>query len=521
VEAHHHTVTIGQTVQQVDVGLSLDLSTGQSQVVSESSPVDFTITLENQGLVDAGEVELIVYIPNGLILNDSDWILSTNPGLSGYSVATTINSMLTAGSTDMIDVSLLVDNGATPGDLVLLAEVASATETNGTLAEDIDSTPDMDPFNDAGGALDTPSDDTRSGDGSGTPGDTLASGDEDDHDPEEVTISAPIEVSIIKEDAICGENGSASIEVIGGTAPYTYQWSDGFALGDRSDLPSGNYSVSVTDSNGFTGVGELTILAPPPVDLVITETCERTTGGSDAVLDYSVSGGAPPYSIEVTDGSGVMVSPDVAGALPEWNSLNEGQYDITISDSDDCVTTQSFVICPYTCLLDGELVSLTNVTCNGGSDGEITISATTNPGADPISYVWLRGDGTELTDQTTATASGLLSGAYEVQLEDANGCTLELTFEISEPAPLVFIDCNAEDVTTTGGNDGTATAVVEGGTSPYSYVWSDGQTVNPAINLDEGSYNVTITDGNGCETSGICDVQSPSCSGFDATASNL
>jgi len=60
------------------------LASGQSQVVSESSPVDFTITLENQGLVDAGEVELIVYIPNGLILDDTDWILTNNPGLSGY-----------------------------------------------------------------------------------------------------------------------------------------------------------------------------------------------------------------------------------------------------------------------------------------------------------------------------------------------------------------------------------------------------------------------------------------------------
>ena len=165
-----------------DVGLSLDLATGQSQVVSESSPVDFTITLENQGLVDAGEVELIVYIPNGLLLDDTDWILNNNPGLSGYTVATTLSTLLTAGSSDEIDISLLVDSGATPGDLVLLAEVASATETDGSPAEDIDSTADMDPFNDAGGALDTPSDDIRTGDGTGTPGVTDAATDEDDHD---------------------------------------------------------------------------------------------------------------------------------------------------------------------------------------------------------------------------------------------------------------------------------------------------------------------------------------------------
>jgi len=393
------------------------------------------------------------------------------------------------------------------GDVVLAAEIVQAIDPYGDIFDDNDSTPDSISDNDAGGAVDSPSDDTRSGDGTGTPGDEIAATDEDDHDPEKITITQAIALTIEKKDAICGENGSADITVSGGTAPYTFQWSDGFSLEDRESLEAGNYSVSVTDANGFTGVGELTILAPAPVELIISESCERTAAGADAVLDYTITGGAAPYDIKVTDAEGQTISADISGDTPEWNSLGEGQYDIVVVDADGCSTGQSFVICAYTCLLDGELVSLTNVTCNGSDDGSITITASTNDGAEPISYTWLKGDGTVLEGQTTETVTGLTAGAYEVQLEDVNGCALELTFEIDEPQPLVFIDCNAEDVTTTGGSNGTATVVVEGGVAPYTYLWSNDQTTNPALDLEAGNYEVTITDGNGCETSGSCDVQ--------------
>jgi len=321
--------------------------------------------------------------------------------------------------------------------------------------------------------------------------------------------------------ANCGDLGAALINVTGGASPYSFVWSDGFSQEDRMDLNPGSYSVLVSDAIGCEGSLEFTITGSQPIGLVITETCEQSAAGGDAVLDFSVSGGNLPYTITVTDQNGNAIPPDQNGALPEWSTLSEGQYTIDVEDADNCSTSQSFIICPYTCLLEAEVVSTTNVSCNGDSNGSITISSSTNPGAEPINYTWLSGDGTVLMGQDTEIATGLSAGAYEVLLEDINGCTLEVTAQITEPSSLSFINCNAEDVTTTGGSDGIATVVVEGGTSPYSYVWSDGQTINPAINLGEGSYDVTITDTNGCETSGICDVQSPSCSGFDATANVL
>jgi len=240
--------------------------------------------------------------------------------------------------------------------------------------------------------------------------------------------------------ANCGNLGAASISATGGIPPYTFLWSDGFSQEDRTDLAVGSYSLIATDAFGCEGSLEFTITGSQPLELTITETCERSAIGSDAVLDYAVNGGNEPFTITVTDENGNTVPSDQMGILPEWNTLAEGQYTINVEDIDGCTTSQSFIICPYTCLLEGEVISTTNVTCNGDSNGSITVEASTNPGAEPISYVWLRGDGTVLIGQTTETATNLSAGAYEVQLEDANGCTIEVTAQVSEPPTLVFIN---------------------------------------------------------------------------------
>ena len=323
------------------------------------------------------------------------------------------------------------------------------------------------------------------------------------------------DITINTTDATCGEAGSASLDISGGTAPYQVAWSDGFSLEDRPTIDVGNYSVSVTDAVNCSSSIEVTILGSSILELAITETCETTVAGADAVLDYTVTGGNQPYTIEVTDAAGNLINPDQANALPVWNTLSSGQYDITVTDVDGCNTNQSFVICPYSCQLEGMLEEIVNASCNGSNDGSITISATTNIGADPITYVWLSGDGNIIAGESQPSLNNIAVGTYEVRLEDVNGCTEELTFEVTEPPAFVFVDCNSEDVTTTSGMDGTATIIVNGGIAPYSYLWSDGQTTNPAINLGAGTYDATVTDANGCELQATCTVQSPSCSGFN------
>jgi len=104
------------------------------------------------------------------------------------------------------------------------------------------------------------------------------------------TVNVGGALNVVFEDgfpiqANCGELGSASISVTSGISPYTFLWSDGFAEEDRTELSVGSYSVLVTDAYGCEGSLEFTITGSQPIEVVITETCEQSASGGDAVLD--------------------------------------------------------------------------------------------------------------------------------------------------------------------------------------------------------------------------------------------
>lgn len=130
--------------------------------------------------------------------------------------------------------------------------------------------------------------------------------------------------------------------------------------------------------------------------------------------------------------------------------------------------------------------SSVNVSCFGGSDGAVYTSASGS--ATPFTYSWTNA-------QTNSNIIGITSGNYSVTITDMNGCTQSLSTTISEPYPLT-INLSGTNVTPT--NPGSAEAIVSGGTQPYLYNWSNGNTSNQISNLSEGTYSVTITDANGC-----------------------
>ena len=98
--------------------------------------------------------------------------------------------------------------------------------------------------------------------------------------------------------------------------------------------------------------------------------------------------------------------------------------------------------------------------------------------------------------QVSGTFTGLTAGSYYIDVTDINGCTSNQTVIITQPT-LLSISINATDETAAL-NDGSATAIVMGGTLPYAYTWSNSGTTNSQVNLAPGVYNVTITDANGC-----------------------
>ncbi|WP_084403469.1 SprB repeat-containing protein, partial [Epilithonimonas caeni] len=135
----------------------------------------------------------------------------------------------------------------------------------------------------------------------------------------------------------------------------------------------------------------------------------------------------------------------------------------------------------------------TNVSCNGGSNGSATVGVT--GGTTPYTYSWSPSGG------TAATATGLAAGTYTVTVKDATNATKTQSFTITEPTALVATAVSQTNVACNGAATGAATVSASGGTPGYTYSWSpSGGTAATATGLAAGTYTVTITDGNACQT---------------------
>ena len=277
------------------------------------------------------------------------------------------------------------------------------------------------------------------------------------------------------------QDGSATVSVITGDFPFTYQWSSGGNAYQETNLSVGVYVVTVTDSNGCYAIDSATVGAPVPLVLTASITNPSTCGGSNGSATVTVIGGVVPYTYAWDDDS-LQTTASVTG-------LSSGDYYVEVYDSNGCFTDTTLTLVGQG---TGPVIAVggTNVTCNSGQDGSATVTVLVDSQS-PYSYDWSSGG-------TSNPAVGLSAGQYEVTVTDANGCTATDTVNISEPAPME-VDLVVTP-TTAGECQGSATAIVTGGLFPYTFQWDDpnSQTNFVATGLCAGDYNVTVTDGNGC-----------------------
>lgn len=140
------------------------------------------------------------------------------------------------------------------------------------------------------------------------------------------------------------------------------------------------------------------------------------------------------------------------------------------------------------------------IACNGQSTAALT--ATPSGGNSPYTYAWAPSGG------TSATATGLSAGTYTVTVTDNIGATTTQTFTVTQPAVLSATS-TASAVTCNGNGNGFASVAVTGGTSPYTYQWSNGGTSAAISNLNGGTYNCTVTCSNGCSVTTSVTVTEP------------
>lgn len=291
----------------------------------------------------------------------------------------------------------------------------------------------------------------------------------------EITAPPPIVIteSVLNPSCSGLNNGSITITVTGGTGEYTYAWSNGSTVQNQSNLLSGFYSVSVTDSTGCSAVKTVVLTNGALISaeaLLTRPSCTQTNGS----IDITPVGGIAPYTYLWSTGATTQDLQNVAA----------GNYLVTITDAGGCLTRKIYALTVNNTLLVQYLMKPT--TCAAENIGAIDLSI--SGGTAPYTIKWQDGP-------TTEDRSGLTVGIYQVNVTDAAGCSTETVININKRPLQVSSIVNqptcAQDL-------GSITVSPTDGVPPYTYSWSNGETDNTIEDLPNGSYTVTITDAAGC-----------------------
>lgn len=307
--------------------------------------------------------------------------------------------------------------------------------------------------------------------------------------------TAPV-ASVLGTNVSCfnGSDGTASVSLIGGSAPFSYSWSpSGDTIASIGGLSAGTHYVTVTDANGCQASANITLTEPDSILSTVTTLNASCFGGNDGGASVSTTGGTPNYNYQWLPGStsGTSIS-----------GLTAGNYQLVTTDNNGCIDTVSYIINEPT-LLSITVDTVTNVSCFGGSNGAATISVT--GGTPNYSYSWSPSGG------NSPSPTGLTAGAYTVTIQDANGCPSSTVINIIEPSQPLTVSVSSQPTSCFGGNDGSASIIASGGTPGYTYNWSPtGGTNSSATGLNAGIYSVLVSDSNGCQTTSFTIVSQPS-----------
>ena len=297
-----------------------------------------------------------------------------------------------------------------------------------------------------------------------------------------------------------GNDGTATVTAIGGAGNYTYFWSNAQTTPIATNLTAGNYSVTVTDQNGCFVIDNIVVDEPADITLITGQTITSCFEGKDGTATVFASGGTP----DATNGYSYLWNSSPVQTATTATNLNGGEtYTVTVTDANGCTATSSVTVDqPTPVQLATDQV---NVSCNGFSDATATVS----PGGGTPGYTFLWD--ANAVNQTTAEATGLAIGTYNVTVTDFNGCTEQTSVTITEPLPLSATN-EAEDVICKGEATGSAIVLAAGGTPWYSFQWDstvNNSTSNDITGLTAGSYTVTMTDANGCQITETVTINEP------------
>jgi len=463
-----------------DLALTYRLTNGTTMNAERGDDVHFKVKVFNQGTVAANNVTIVTTIPAGLELNDADWTEANGKA------TITLPGTIAAGDMAMVDITFTVADDAPDGYIVAIAEIMSADDAiNGTAGDDKDSTPDMDPTNDAGGEVGTATDNQT--DGNGTD-------DEDDQDPVRIAINVPL----------------------AGLGDYTFIDQNENGIQDAGDQPLEDVLVKLFDAaDPSTVIAQITTNSAGYYEFV----------GLDPDNDYKVMFTAPDgflptaQSGDASNGGANDSDADIVMGMTDVIDLEPGEFDETID--------AGFIPEPVPGTI-GDTVFMDN-NGNGVQDaGEMPLVG--------ITLTLIAADGTQSTMVTDANGkydfTELPAGFYMVQVglgPDGKELTTpgSFTVNLSEGEDYNDADFGFNDIpvvcdlsivvselvhpTCANPFGGAVSVIVTGGTAPYVYDWSTGDSGPSVSGFPGGTCGVTVTDANGCTESLVVTLDIPSC----------
>ena len=307
-----------------------------------------------------------------------------------------------------------------------------------------------------------------------------------------ISLAAP---TIVNDRCYGNTNGSIASHASGGVAPLTYSWTEvsnqaHLSGASINGLAPDSFDLTVTDANGCYVTADYVVSAAPRI---VTDSIRHSgslCGNANAYAEVFISGGTGAYSYSWSGHPGVNSS--------TLNNLSGGTYTVTITDAMNCSIQDTVIVPQFSAVIITE-TSQSNVTCNGGNEGSISIAVA--GGVPPYVIAWSNGA------QDSLQLNNLAAGTYTVTVSDSSGCVSAKSYQVIQPAALVLNSPTIQFAGCVAGATGTITANPAGGTQAYTYSWveqSNAQTYGTQTinNLGPDTYNLTVTDAHGCSTTG-------------------
>lgn len=325
--------------------------------------------------------------------------------------------------------------------------------------------------------------------------------------------SAPLAIDLAVSPTTCSNtlNGAVDLTITGGNAPYSHIWTDPISgqsttLEDLSGLDPGTYLLQVIDAFGCPIDTSVTITSPAPIVINLDITQISCATGATGSITASVQGGTGAYTLAWTGPDGFSSNAATIDDLPP------GAFTLSVTDANNCTATASATIAlalPPTLNITTSITpSGDAISCAGGSDG--TVDLTITDGLAPFTITWTDGLGFTSSDEDLA---GLTAGTYFVTVTDANNCQANASVTLTAPPSIdlsaTLSTAGAFNTSCPEATDGSIDLSITGGSPGYTTLWSTGSTDEDLTAVSAGTYNVTVTDANGCSTTSSYTLTAP------------